>query len=219
MNAIKRAMTPRTLRKTRETEGRRRDILAAAETLFSKHGYFKTNMADIAEAAQFALGTVYRFFKSKEDIYISLVEAKIEAFVAVMTTRVAAAATPTQKIEALIRTKLEYFERNRDFFRIYVAEWAGFEWTVKSALGERVWKRYQEQIDLAAELIREGIRTGEFRKMDPPEAAYALHGMLNSTIYLWILNAKPSGSLVTKSETLLALFLQGIGRPAPRRHS
>ena len=212
-------MNQRTLRKTRELEGRRLDILASAERLFSKHGYFKTSMMDIAEAAEFAIGTVYHFFKSKEEIYISLIEAKMEKYAEHVEARVAAAPTATAKIEAVIRTKLEYFERNRDFFRIYVSEWAGFEWTVKSAFGERCWKRYQEQLDLAADLIRVGMKAGEFRAVEPTEAAYALHGMLNSTIYLWILNAKPTTSLVAKSESLASLFFHGVVSPSGRRRN
>ncbi len=55
----------RSQRKQREYDARREEILLAAERLFSKNGFFKTSMAEIAEAAQFAMGTVYRFFKSK----------------------------------------------------------------------------------------------------------------------------------------------------------
>lgn len=210
-------MGQRTLRKTRELEGRRHDILAAAERLFSKHGYFNTSMVQIAEEAEFAIGTVYQFFKSKEEIYISLVESKMEGFAALMDARLVAVPSATEKIGAVISTKLEYFERNRDFFRIYVSEWSGFEWTMKSAFGERCWKRYQAQLDLVAGLIRDGIKRGEFRSVEPAEAAFALHGMLNSTIYLWILQAKPSESLVGKSDSLRALFLHGVGRTGDAR--
>ena len=55
-------MDPRTKRKQREYEARRQEILSAAECLFSKNGFFKTSMAEIATASQFAMGTVYRFF-------------------------------------------------------------------------------------------------------------------------------------------------------------
>ena len=62
-------MDPRTQRKQREYEARRLEILAVAERLFSKKGFFKTSMLEIASASQFAMGTVYRFFKNKEEIY------------------------------------------------------------------------------------------------------------------------------------------------------
>lgn len=213
-------MSQRSLRKTRELEWRRRDLLSAAERLFSKRGFFKTSMADIAEAAEFAIGTVYQFFRSKEEIYISLIEAKMEEFEGLLNERMGEATSATEQLAAVVRTKLEYFEDNRNFFRIYVTEWSGFEWTMKSAFGERCWKRYQAQLDLVANIVRAGMREGEFRALDPGMAAFALHGMLNSTIYLWILHARPSESLVAKAESLLTLFIHGAGAGyAPRRAS
>ncbi len=201
----------RTLRKSREQEWRRLDILNAAERLFSENGFFKTSMAEIAESSEFAIGTVYQFFKSKDEIYISLIENKMEDYAELMQTRLAEVTSSSEKLQAVIRTKLEYFEQNRNFFRIYVSEWAGFEWTVKSALGEGCWKRYQEQLDLVEDILHRGIQTGEFRQVNPKEAAFALHGMLNSTIYLWILQPTPSESLRSKSSSLLALYLHGVG--------
>lgn len=208
-------MDPRTKRKQREYEARRQEILSAAECLFSKNGFFKTSMAEIATGAQFAMGTVYRFFKSKEEIYISIVEAKVEELAALLDEEIRRAKTPSDKLNAFIKVKLEYADRNRDFFRIYVSEWSGFEWTIKSAFGERVWKLYMAQVDLVADLIRQGIRRKEFRKIDPKDGAFALHGMLNSTMYVWILQAKPSGSLVDKRELVSTLFLGGIEKEGP----
>jgi AcrR family transcriptional regulator len=203
-------MDPRTKRKQREYEARRQDILSAAESLFSKNGFFKTSMAEIATASQFAMGTVYRFFKSKEEIYISIVEDKVEELIGLLDEKVGREKTASDKINAFIQVKLDYADRNRDFFRIYVSEWSGFEWTIKSAFGERVWKLYMAQVDMVTDLIRQGIRRKEFKKIDPKDAAFALHGMLNSTMYVGILQAKPSGSLVDKYELISTLFLSGI---------
>lgn len=207
-------MDPRTKRKQREQEARRQEILAAAECLFSKHGFFKTSMAEIATAAQFAMGTLYRFFKSKEDIYISIVEAKVEELARLLKTEIAKANTAREKIDAFIYVKLAYADQHREFFRIYVSEWSGFEWTIKSAFGDRVWKLYMAQVELVADLIRQGIRRKEFRKIDPRAGAFALHGMLNSTIYVWILETKPRGSLVDKHHLLSTLFLHGLEQDA-----
>ena len=203
-------MDPRTKRKKREYEARRQEILAAAECLFSKNGFFKTSMAEIATAAQFAMGTVYRFFKSKEEIYISIVEAKVEELAELLDKAIAKEKSSGDKLNAFIQVKLAYADRNRDFFRIYVSEWSGFEWTIKSAFGERVWKLYMAEVDLVADLIRQGIRRKEFRKIDPKDGAFALHGMLNSTMYVGILQAKSSGSLVDKRDLISNLFLSGI---------
>jgi AcrR family transcriptional regulator len=214
---MKVAADQRSQRKQREYEARREEILLAAERKFSQNGFFKTSMAEIAEAAQFAMGTVYRFFKSKEDIYISLVEAKVEELLRLMEEATQSRLSAREKVRAVIQVKLSFADQNRAFFRIYVSEWSGFEWTVKSAFGERVWKRYLAQIDLVAKLIKEGIKTGEFRKLDPKDTSLAFHGMLNSTIYLWILQAGPKESLVDKADWLSTLLLDGLGTSTTQR--
>ena len=207
---MKSSTSPRSERKQREYEARRGEILSAAEGLFSKNGFFKTSMAEIAEAAQFAMGTLYKFFKSKEDIYISLVESKVEEMLQQLEEAVRNRQRAEDKIREVIRVKLAFADKNRDFFRIYVSEWSGFEWTVKSAFGDRVWKWYMAQIDLVANLIKEGTKAGAFRSVNPKDTALALHGMLNSTIYVWILQASPKESLVAKGEWLGHLFLGGL---------
>ena len=214
---MKATSNPRAERKQREYEARREEILLAAERKFSQNGFFKTSMAEIAEAAQFAMGTVYRFFKSKEDIYISLVEAKVEELLRLLEEATHSRLPAQEKLRAVIQVKLAFADQNRAFFRIYVSEWSGFEWTVKSAFGERVWKRYLAQIDLVANLIKEGIKTGEFRKVNPKDTSLAFHGMLNSTIYLWILQSGPKESLVDKGKWLGSLLLDGLGTSTLKR--
>ena len=214
---MKATPNPRAERKQREYEARREEILLAAERKFSQNGFFKTSMAEIAESAQFAMGTVYRFFKSKEDIYISLVEAKVEELLRLLEEATHSRLPAQEKLRAVIQVKLAFADQNRAFFRIYVSEWSGFEWTVKSAFGERVWKRYLAQIDLVANLIKEGIKTGEFRKVNPKDTSLAFHGMLNSTIYLWILQSGPKESLVDKGKWLGSLLLDGLGTSTLKR--
>ena len=214
---MKIATDQRSQRKQREYEARREEILFAAERKFAQNGFFKTSMAEIAEDAQFAMGTVYRFFKSKEDIYISLVEAKVEELLRLLEEATQSRLPAQEKLRAVIQVKLAFADQNRAFFRIYVSEWSGFEWTVKSAFGERVWKRYLAQIDLVANLIKEGIKTGEFRKVNPKDTSLAFHGMLNSTIYLWILQSGPKESLVDKGKWLGSLLLDGLGTSTIKR--
>ena len=140
----------------------------------------------------------------------------MEELLALLRDATKGESTASEKLQEVIRVKLAFADQNRDFFRIYVSEWSGFEWTVKSAFGDRVWKKYLAQIDLVAKLIKDGMKTGEFRKVNPKDTSLALHGMLNSTIYVWILEASPKESLVDKGEWLGALFLGGIGTETER---
>ena len=197
-------------RKIREGQTRRRELLTAAEVLFAKNGFVKTTMAEIAEAAEFAVGTLYQIFKNKEEIYLSLVDEKVTVYLAEVEAETKTARGGAAKIEALIRTKLNFFEHNRNFFRIYVAEWSGSEWTAKSAFGDRIWKKLLTHLDMISQIIENGARAGEFKGISPEEAAFALNGMMNSTIFHWILGNHPPGSLVAKTSVIKELFLSGV---------
>lgn len=205
-------MTTKTSRKIREGLVRRRTLLDAAEVLFAKNGFFKTTMAEIAEEAEFAIGTLYQIFKSKEEIYLSLVDEKVTAYLSEVEAQTHLAHGAGAKIEAAIRTKLNFFEHNRNFFRIYVAEWSGFERTVKRGFGDRIRKKLMAHLELLAAIIEEGCRRGEFKTISAREAAFALNGMMNSTIFHWIIGDHAPGALASKAAVIKELFLEGIGK-------
>jgi AcrR family transcriptional regulator len=65
-------------RKARELAQRKVEILTVAERLFARKGFFKTSMAEIAQEAEFSVGSLYQFFPSKEAVYVALMEEKFE---------------------------------------------------------------------------------------------------------------------------------------------
>ena len=169
-------------------------------------------MADITEGAEFAIGTLYQIFKSKEEIYLSLVDEKVDRLSRESEAETSTAKGGAAKIEALIRTKLNFFEHNRNFCRIYVAEWSGFEWTAKSAFGT-LWKKLLTHLDMIAEIIENGARIGEFKGICPKEAAFALNGMMNSTIFHWILGNHPPGLLWQRPVSSKSCFCPELKSP------
>ncbi len=202
----KRIISPR---KARESLQRRRDILDAAEHLFGKHGFFPTSMAQIAASSEFAVGTLYQFFKSKEEIYVALMEEKFDEFIERVRIEVERAPGPMEKIDALIGTKLQFFEKNRDFFRIYATELGGADCSVKGPPGQKLLDRFEGYIGIIADVIREGIRRGLFRADDPMELAYVLNGIMTALIRPWILGADKE-SLTVKGDLIRGVFLQGV---------
>lgn len=198
-------------RKEREVLQRRREILDVAERLFALKGFFKTSMADIARESEFAVGSLYQFFRSKDAIYAALMEEKFEEYLSLVARELDLAEGVIGKMEALISAKLQFFEKHRGFFRIYVSEWGGPEWTMKSALGGKIWKQYETYLSLIIRLMQSGIRKGIFKKMDPREMAYLFNGMMNSVIRHWIMN-EGKESLVGKAASIKEVFLAGVLR-------
>ena len=208
-SAMKR--TGRPSRKEREADQRRQEILGVAERLFSHKGFFKTSMAEIAHDAEFSVGSLYQFFASKDAIYVALMEEKFEEYLALVQDEVHAAKGVLEKVDALIATKVRFFEKHRTFFRIYVTEWGGSECSVKGALGEKISARREDYLALITSTLSAGIRSRALKKMDAREMAHLFDGMMNAIIHRWIVSAGDE-SLVGKADVIRDVFLGGVLR-------
>src|SRR3990172_3896730 len=99
-------------RKERELIQRRQEVLVVAERLFSQKGFFKTGMAEVAHGSEFAVGSLYQLFPSKDAIYVALMEEKFEEYLALVQGEVNAAKGVLEKVDALIATKVRFFEKH-----------------------------------------------------------------------------------------------------------
>lgn len=201
-------------RKARELAQRKVEILTVAERLFARKGFFKTSMAEIAQEAEFSVGSLYQFFPSKEAVYVALMEEKFEEYLALVQRDVAGAKTALDQLDALIATKVGFFEKHRNFFRIYVTEWGVGECSIKGVLGKRISSLREEYLALLTKTMETGIRRRLFKKLDAREVAHLFDGMMNAIIHQWIASAGEE-SLVAKADAIRDVFLRGVlvGQP------
>ncbi len=200
---------PKFTRKEREYQVRRAEIMTAAERVFSAKGFHKATMGEIAKESEFAEGTLYNFFKSKIDLYHSLIEEKSEELLDYLRKQVSKTGGAVEKVKCLIRAQMAFFEKNRNFFKIFVRERDSFEWMAGKDVGGRVNKVYQTHIDFVARIIKDGLKHSEFRNLNPKEAAYALTGLLNSSISRWVTSPR-RGRLLAQAPSLIEIFLRGV---------
>jgi AcrR family transcriptional regulator len=166
----------------KELDRRRReaDFLAAAEKLFAEKGYHRTSIEDIAREAKYGTGTIYRYFKTKEELYTVLMRRKGMEFLEFIKAQVAAARTPLERVRTLINGKIEFFVRHREFFLIYaVREGAVLSWTFRDRFHERLKGAYQEYEAFLRETLRSCMKAGGLRRMDAAKLAAVFSGMTN----------------------------------------
>jgi len=198
-------------RKEREYRVHREEILSAAEKVFAAKGFFPTTMTDIAREAEFGMGTLYKHFRSKEELYFRLIEEKVEKIDRLLKDKLSQKASAVERIKGALALQFEFVEGNRDFFRIYISERNRFEWTVKDELGKGVHEKMVAYINILADVMRQGIERREFRSMNPLDLAHALVGIVNSFIFEWMISRKPY-PLISKLEAVLEIFLGGVQR-------
>jgi TetR/AcrR family transcriptional regulator len=208
--------TEKISRKEREYLAHREEILSAAEKVFAAKGFFPTTMSDIAREAEFGTGTLYKYFKSKEDLYFTLIDEKVEEINHLVKAELSQRTLAVERIKKVLGLQFEFFEQNRDFLRIYISERNRFEWTVKDDLGKGIHEKMVTYIDILAGVMRQGVKEGEFKSMNPLDLAHALVGIGNSFIFEWLISPQPY-PLISKLDTVLEIFLGGAQRMERRR--
>jgi len=198
-------------RKARDKLLRRTDILDAATRVFAEKGYHKATMSDIARQAEYAVGTIYLYFKDKQALYLALTDEKIEELIRKIKERIADAGGALEKIKALIEGEFAYFEENEDFFRIYFSEGGLDSWAIKDKPSPATVEKIMKFLDYISSIIKLAQTENIVRQeLDPKRTAHLLGSMIKSVIIPW-LKDKPSKkeSLKGLSSFILDAFLNG----------
>lgn len=174
-------------RREREKLRQRQDILAAALDLFSLKGYHNVSMHEIAESAEFAIGTLYKFFQNKEELYKAIVLERCDRFEEAITRVIEAPDDEIEKLRNYIRVRGERFRGNLPFVRLFLAERRGTSFNIKAGLDEELRKRYYAFLEKLAGVFESGIKKGRFKSItDPFHLAVALDSIIDAFLLLWL---------------------------------
>ncbi|MBU4233814.1 MAG: TetR/AcrR family transcriptional regulator [Desulfobacterales bacterium] len=200
-------------RREREKLRQRQEMLATALDLFSQKGYHNVSMHEVAEQAEFAIGTIYKFFQNKEDLYRALVLEQCDKFEDAL---IQAIETPDDEIEKLrnyVRTRSERFRSNLPFVRLFLAESRGVSFNIKAGLNEELRKRYYNFLERLASVFDRGIKNKRFKKIaDPYYLAAALDSVIDASLLLW-LDAPERHPYPEDPDTILDIFFRGLIDP------
>lgn len=185
---------------------KREAILRSAIRVFSQNGYFNSKVADIAKEAGIADGTVYLYFKSKEEILHLIFDRAMEEFIAEGLKEIAGIKKAKDRLRRIAQLHLEKLGADRDMAIVFQVELRG---SIKfmqefSAAG------FAEYLDIIQQAIVEGQKTGEFSKsLNPTVCSKILFGALDEMVTNWILSVKPY-ALAPMADTVLDIFFNGI---------
>lgn len=108
------------------TERRRREILEAATRKFAETGFAATDVQFIADELQIGKGTVYRYFPSKEDLFLAAVDQGMQQLKIAIDQAAEQAGTAIQRVDFAVRAYLEYFDRHPDVIELVMQERSSF---------------------------------------------------------------------------------------------
>jgi AcrR family transcriptional regulator len=146
-------------------------IMAAARRRFEKFGYRATSVAVIARDAGIAVGTVYLYFRNKEQILIALFDQSNSRWMAEARRAADQPGTAEERLMRVARASVEHYQRDELLYAVIRRDLE----MILAPLGEEFRdKVLRHNVELMAEIIGNGARAGEFRAVDPEKTAFVL---------------------------------------------
>lgn len=182
-------------------------ILKAAIKVFAKNGFYATRVSEIAKAAGVADGTIYLYFKNKDDVLITIFEEGIEQLLAILRGVAESDDAFEDRIRRIIELQLGLLEEQRDLAEVI---------TVNLRQSSRLLKQYaaplfMQYIEVIAGVIHDGQKEGAFRTdLNPRVVARSLFGALDAILLTWALGEGDAPALRKAATHCASLFLEGL---------
>lgn len=204
-------------RREREKLRHRREILQAAERLFSTKGYHGTTVQAIANESEFSIGALYNLFENKEDLYFRLIEMRAEEYYRSIYSRMNAAPHPLEKVRSVIRAKLEFFGEHTRFLKIFHRLASDARSEAPTFLSRTLRDRELEYQSRLKAVILEGIQQGVIPNQNPLLAVLCLEGVTNAVIGRWIYTGRKEAPELRSGdlETIIFHGILGKGEEHP----
>jgi AcrR family transcriptional regulator len=169
------------IRKTKQevvSEFRCNEILDAARKIFAKKGFADATMDEIAATSGLAKGTLYLYFKSKRDVYLSTLQHGSTELLQRVTANTQEVTGVRAKLRATIATRVEYAEENRDFIKIYLTEFIN---VTHPASINKDFRDVQLKLAQGVEqVLRDAVDHGEIQPLDVETIAFTIQDMIRS---------------------------------------
>jgi TetR/AcrR family fatty acid metabolism transcriptional regulator len=181
-------------------------IIDAAVRVFARNGFYNSRVSDIAREAGIASGTIYLYFKTKDEILVTLFREKMAAFVKALRTEIAREHDPEAKIRRLVRLHFEVLEASPDMAEVVQVELRQGQKFFRGASAHEI----SAYFELIGSILHEGVAGGVFRRDLPVKVATKmLFGAMDQMTTSWVLG-KRGYRLADAAEPVANIFLKGV---------
>ncbi len=183
-------------------KSRKDEIIKAASNLFSQKSYHDVTMDQIAAEVGVAKGTIYLYFKSKENLYLGILEHTFETIESILEREIAKEDPAPQKLKKILRLIFQFYFQNMDVLRILTRDETRlirehFEFTEH-------WRH--RRIKLYRKVLEKGIKEGSFRSANTELMALIIFGLVGSVMFFYPTD-KTAGEI---AEEVFSMISEGI---------
>jgi AcrR family transcriptional regulator len=188
------------------TEAKRLSILDAAAEVFSRKDFHEVLTDEIAAEAGVGKGTIYRYFRSKDDLYFATIVRGLDQLRMAFPLPAPPDCPPRVRLEQIAMDVMKYFWNRKPFYMLLQRD----EKLLQNRASE-VRRKRGELERVIQETLENGMRVGELREVDSRVAANLFLGMIRSAV----MYHRESESAATYAGQIADLFLRGVGKESP----
>ena len=181
-------------------------IIEAAVRVFARKGYYNSRVSDIAREAGIAAGTIYLYFKTKDDILVTLFRDKMAEFVDSLRKAIADEPEAASKVRTLVRLHFGLLEEDPELAEVLQVELRQGHKFFRGASGQEIGAYFA----LIGSVLEEGVGEGRFRpNLSVKVATKMLFGAMDQMATSWVLG-KRGYRLADTADAVAEIFLQGV---------
>ena len=158
----------------------RNQLLDAAEEIFGRKGFHETTLKEVAELAEFSVGSVYSFFENKDDLFRQIFVRRGDEFMPEVRAILDRGGAPAEQLHRLVDFEVGFFRRYPHFGRLFLRSSSGTVPSTDHHIDSVIADRFDETMQLQADLFSRGQQAGVFRDGDPRVLARLLSGMISA---------------------------------------
>ncbi len=182
-------------------------IIQAATKVFAQKGFYNSKVADVAREANVADGTIYLYFKNKDDLLISIFEYSMDVFTAEVQRQTEGVSDPVEKLARFIKLHLELVRENQDTAQVLQIELRQSSKFMK----EYAATKFRDYLNIISQILEEGQARGVFKKsINPFIVKRAIFGAVDEMALEWVLMKKKKYSTEEVAEQICSMFMEGL---------
>jgi len=162
--------------------------------------------------ANLGKGTIYRYFKNKKELFLSVVDSGLDKLKDAILLEVEKTDDPLKKIENAMKTYLSFFEKNSNLIGILIHEQSSFQ----KRIAKRYFEHYYGNVDRIKQTFKAGIDQNLIKDIDIDSLIRVYTSMLNGLIYMWQIEGRRY-QLIDKVPIVTKIFFTGIIKNEKRR--
>jgi TetR/AcrR family transcriptional regulator len=198
-------------RKERDDLRKRGEILESALEIFSSRGFHSTTMAQISKASQYPLGTIYKYFPGKKEMYHELVINRVRDLGQILfDISQNHGIGVCEKLKACLLAQAVFYKANREVVRIYISERSNIDAVAMPKLNRKVNSLHEKMVSLFKDIFDQGIDQDKFKSYSSQDMAALFSDIVHSAAWASLFREEDEKKIEKRLSMIFEMFTNGI---------